>query len=91
MMGVIQRKRVVLNVPTFVMKVMAFGFDMVEAVTMGLVTNKGLTRAPLNSPGTDHRVGTGATGWAGPGRRPCAHIAARHRESPAPWRAEQSC
>ena len=70
MLGVIQRKRLVLNVPTFVMKVMAFGFDMVEAVTMGLITNKVITRDQLNSLGTDNVVAPGAKGLADLGIQP---------------------
>src|SRR5690606_15517549 len=40
MLAVIQRRRLVLPLPVFVMKTVAFGADMVEAATMGLVTNR---------------------------------------------------
>ena len=72
MLGVIQRKRLVVNVPTFIMKVMAFGFDMVEAVTLGLVTNKMLTRDQLNSLGVDNVVAPDAKGFAELGIQPAA-------------------
>jgi NADH dehydrogenase len=64
MLGVIQRRRMVLNVPTPVMKVMAFGFDMLEAVTLGLISNKMITRDQLNSLGVDNVVAQGAKGLA---------------------------
>ncbi len=63
MLGVIQRRRMVLNVPTPVMKVMAFGFDMLEAVTLGLISNKMITRDQLNSLGVDNVVARGPRGW----------------------------
>ncbi len=63
MLGVIRRRRLVLNVPTVLMKVLAFGADMVEAVTLGLVTNKLITRDQLNSLGVDNVVAPGAKGF----------------------------
>jgi NADH dehydrogenase len=64
MLGVIQRRRMVLNLPTPVMKVLAFGFDMLEAVTLGLIGNKMITRDQLNSLGVDNVVAPGARGLA---------------------------
>jgi uncharacterized protein YbjT (DUF2867 family) len=72
MLGVIQRRRLVLNVPTPIMKVMAFGFDMVEAVTLGLIKNKMITRDQLNSLGVDNVVAPGAKGLADLGISPTA-------------------
>jgi uncharacterized protein YbjT (DUF2867 family) len=72
MLGVIQRRRLVLNVPTPIMKVMAFGFDMVEAVTLGLIKNKMITRDQLNSLGVDNVVAPGAKGLADLGITPTA-------------------
>ena len=46
------------------------GFDMVEAVTMGLITNKVITRDQLNSLGTDNVVAPGAKGLADLGIQP---------------------
>ncbi len=70
MLGVIQRRRLVVGVPTFVMKVAAFGFDMVEAVTLGLISNKVITRDQLNSLGHDNVVAPGARGLADLGLTP---------------------
>lgn len=72
MLGVIQRRRMVLNVPTPVMKVMAFVFDMVEAVTLGLISNKMITRDQLASLGVDNVVSPGARGLSDLGLTPTA-------------------
>mgnify|MGYP000851877357 CR=1 FL=1 len=70
MLGVIQRRRLVLNVPTFAMKALAFGCDMVEAGTLGLVTNRVITRDQLNTLGHDNVVAPGAQGLADLGVEP---------------------
>ena len=70
MLGVIQRRRLVLPVPAFVMKAIAFGGDMVEAVTMGLVTNRLITRDQLNTLGPANVVAPGAKGLADLGIQP---------------------
>ena len=72
MLGVIQRRRLILNVPTPIMKVMAFGFDMIEAVTLGLIKNKMITRDQLRSLGVDNVVAPGAKGFADLGITPTA-------------------
>ncbi|MFN5999735.1 MAG: complex I NDUFA9 subunit family protein [Paracoccaceae bacterium] len=72
MLGVIQRRRLILNVPTPIMKVAAFGFDMVEAVTLGLIKNKMITRDQLHSLGVDNVVSEGARGLADLGITPTA-------------------
>lgn len=70
MLGIVQRRRLVLPVPTFAMQVLAFGADMVEAVTMGLVTNRLITRDQLNTLGPDVIVAPGARGLADLGIQP---------------------
>ncbi len=72
MLGVIHRRRLILNVPTPIMKVMAFAFDMVEAMTLGLVRNKMITRDQLHSLGVDNVVAPGAKGLADLGIAPTA-------------------
>ena len=64
MLGVIQRRRLVLPVPVFAMKIVAFFADMVEMGTLGLVTNRLLTRDQLNTLGPDNVVAAGAKGLA---------------------------
>lgn len=44
MLKVIHRKRIVVNLPFWLARLMAFGFDMVQAILMGLIENKVLTR-----------------------------------------------
>lgn len=72
MLGVVQRRRLVLPVPTFVMQVFAFGLDMVEAVTLGLIRNKVITRDQLNTLGPDNVVAPEAKGLADLGVAPTA-------------------
>ena len=54
------------------MKIVAFGFDMVEAVTLGLIKNKMITRDQLHSLGVDNVVSEGARGLADLGISPTA-------------------
>lgn len=63
MLDVIHRRRLVLNMPGFVARIMAFGFDMLQAVTFGLFTNNMLTRDQLKSLGTDNVVAQDAKGF----------------------------
>lgn len=72
MLGVIQRRRLILNVPTPIMKVAAFALDMVEALTLGLIRNKMITRDQLHSLEVDNVVGEGAKGLADLGISPTA-------------------
>lgn len=44
MLAVIYRKRIVVNLPFWVARLMAFGFDLTQKVLMGLIENKVLTR-----------------------------------------------
>lgn len=72
MLKVVQRRRAVVNVPFFVARIMAFGFDMIEAVTLGLIENKMLTRDQVNSLRHDNVVTPGARGLADLGITPTA-------------------
>ncbi|THD85372.1 complex I NDUFA9 subunit family protein [Aliigemmobacter aestuarii] len=72
MLAVIRRRRLVLNLPFFVARIMAFGFDMVQAVTMGLITNKVLTRDQVKNLARDNVVSPGALGFADLGITPTA-------------------
>jgi uncharacterized protein YbjT (DUF2867 family) len=72
MLPVIRRRRAVLNVPFFVARIMAFGFDMVEAVTLGLIGNTMLTRDQVKSLRHDNVVAPGAKGFADLGIVPTA-------------------
>jgi NADH dehydrogenase len=67
MLPIIRRRRVVVNVPFFAARVIAFGFDMLETVTLGLVENKVLTRDQVKSLRQDNVVAPDAKGFAGLG------------------------
>jgi uncharacterized protein YbjT (DUF2867 family) len=70
MLKVVQRRRAVVNMPFFVARIMGFGFDMVEAVTLGLVENKMITRDQVRSLAHDNVVAPGAKGFADLGITP---------------------
>jgi NADH dehydrogenase len=60
MLAVIQRRRLVLSVPFPLMRVAAFGFDMLEAASLGLLRNRLITRDQLASLTADNVVSPGA-------------------------------
>jgi uncharacterized protein YbjT (DUF2867 family) len=64
MLPVIRRRRIIVNVPFFAARFMAFGFDMLEAVTLGLVENTMLTRDQVKSLRQDNVVAPDAKGFA---------------------------
>ena len=70
MLGVIQRRRLVLNIPFLAARVMAFGLGAVQALTLGLVKNRILTADQLRSLQHDNVVAPGAKGLADMGITP---------------------
>ncbi len=70
MLAVIRRRRIVLNIPFFAARIMAFGFDMLQAVTLGLVKNGMITRDQVTSLTVDNVVSSGAKGFADLGITP---------------------
>lgn len=72
MLKVIQRRRAVVNLPFLVARIMGFGFDMIEAVTLGLIENKMITRDQVRSLARDNVVAPGAKGFADLGITPTA-------------------
>lgn len=72
MLPVIQRRRMVVNLPFLAGKVMAAGFDAVQAVTLGLVTNKVLTGDQVRTLRHDNVVSSGAKGFADLGIEPAS-------------------
>ncbi|MEX3017269.1 complex I NDUFA9 subunit family protein [Gymnodinialimonas hymeniacidonis] len=60
MLGVIRRRRLVLNIPFFVARIMAFVLDMAQTVTLGLFNNGILTRDQVRSLASDNVVGENA-------------------------------
>jgi uncharacterized protein YbjT (DUF2867 family) len=72
MLTVIQRRRVVVNVPFWVANIMGFAFDMLQAVTLGLIENGMITRDQVRNLRQDNVVLPGAKGLADLGVQPTA-------------------
>jgi uncharacterized protein YbjT (DUF2867 family) len=70
MLHIIQRRRLVLNVPFFAASIMGFGFDMAQAVSMGLFNNGLITRDQVRNLRQDNVVAPGARGFADLGLTP---------------------
>ncbi|MCA0870541.1 complex I NDUFA9 subunit family protein [Seohaeicola saemankumensis] len=60
MLDVIHRRRVVVGLPVWIARIMAFGFDMVQAISFGLISNGVLTRDQLRNLAHDNVVSEGA-------------------------------
>lgn len=72
MLEVIHRRRLVLNIPFFVARIMAFGFDMLQAATLGLFTNSMITRDQVRNLAHDNVVGEDVKTFADLGISPIA-------------------
>ncbi len=59
MLDVIMRRRVILSMPMWIARIMAFGFDMVQAISFGLIPNGMITRDQLKNLRHDNVVGEG--------------------------------
>jgi len=64
MLTVINRNKIVLNLPDFLAGLMALDFDILQAVTLGLFKNTILTRDQLKALKVDSVVSEGAMGLA---------------------------
>lgn len=67
---VTDRRRVILGLPDFLGSVMGFGFDTIQTVSGGLLTNRILTRDQARQLRASNRVGTGVRGFADLGIEP---------------------
>ena len=74
MLEVIRRRRLVLNIPFFAAKIVAFGFDMLQVVTLGLVKNGMITRDQVKNLRNDNVVGEKAQGFDALGIEPTAMV-----------------
>ncbi|QYK42070.1 MAG: complex I NDUFA9 subunit family protein [Paracoccaceae bacterium] len=72
MLTVVMRRRLVLNIPFFAARIMAWAFDMLQAVTLGLFENTLLTRDQVMNLSRDSVVAPDARGFADLGIRPVA-------------------
>lgn len=70
MLAVIRRRRMVLNLPFWVARIMAFGFDMVQLLSLGLISNGVLTRDQLRNLAHDNVVSEDARNFESLGIRP---------------------
>ena len=70
MCDVIMRRRLVLSLPGFAVWPLAFGFDMLQAVSLQLIENKVLSRDQLKSLGVDNIVSEEAKSFADLGITP---------------------
>ena len=64
MLEQINRRRLVVNVPFWAARIMAFGFDMLQIVSVGLLQNKMITRDQVKNLANDNMVSAGARGLA---------------------------
>jgi NADH dehydrogenase len=72
MLAVIQRRRAVVNVPFWVANIMGFAFDALQAVTLGLIENRMITRDQVRNLRRDNVVAADAKGFAELGIQPTA-------------------
>jgi NADH dehydrogenase len=70
MLATIHRRRLVINIPFFIARIMALGFDMVQAVSLGLFKNGMVTRDQLKNLARDNVVGEADKSFADLGIRP---------------------
>lgn len=70
MLGVVGRKRLVLNLPRFAANLIGFAGDLVQSLTLGLVVNRVLTRDQIKNLAKDNVVADGARGFADLGIEP---------------------
>ncbi|WP_127901229.1 complex I NDUFA9 subunit family protein [Solirhodobacter olei] len=70
MLAVIQRRRMIVGLPFWLGSVMGAGFDLLQSLTLGLLSNKVLTRDQVRSLKSDNVVSAGAKGLADLGIAP---------------------
>lgn len=72
MLAEVRRRRVIVVLPGFLARFMAWGFDLLQTVTLGLFTNTVLTRDQLKNLARDNVVSPGARGLPELGITPVA-------------------
>ena len=72
MLGVIRRRRLILNIPFGIAHLLALGFDLVQILSLGLISNGVLTRDQVKNLRNDNVVSEGARGFADLGITPTA-------------------
>ncbi len=56
MLDIIHRRRLILNVPFFAARIMAWGFDLLQTLSLGLIPNKMITRDQVRNLANDNVV-----------------------------------
>jgi NADH dehydrogenase len=74
MLEVIRRRRLVLNIPFFAARAMAFGFDMLEKISLGLLKNGMITRDQVKNLRRDNVVAQDAQGFDALGISPTSML-----------------
>ncbi|MEP0963384.1 MAG: complex I NDUFA9 subunit family protein [Roseobacter sp.] len=72
MLGTIHRRRLVMNIPFFAARIMAWGFDTMQAASMGLIRNGMITRDQVRNLANDNVVGPDEKGFADLGIKPAS-------------------
>jgi NADH dehydrogenase len=72
MLDVIRRRRAIIGLPFWIGRIMAFGFDMLQAITAGLFSNGVLTRDQVKNLARDNVVAGDARGFSDLGIEPVA-------------------
>jgi len=70
MLQVVQRRRLIVNIPFFVARIMGGAFDLLQTLTLGLFTNGLITRDQVRNLAQDNVVSPGAKGLADLGISP---------------------
>lgn len=72
MLAVIRRRRLIVNIPFFAASIMGGAFDLLQAVTLGVIQNGMVTRDQVRNLRADNVVTPGAKGFADLGITPTA-------------------
>lgn len=75
MLGVIQRRRLIVNIPFFAARIMGGVFDGMQMVSLGLFNNRFLTRDQVRNLRRDNIVGPDASGFRELGIQPTPMMA----------------
>jgi uncharacterized protein YbjT (DUF2867 family) len=70
MLGVIHRRRLIVNVPFPIASLMGFGFDLLQKLSLGILHNHMVTRDQVKNLRNDNVVSDGARGFADLGVKP---------------------
>ena len=63
MLKIIKRRRLIINTPKFIAKLMAFGFSTLQMLTLGLFKNSIITKDQIENLGIDNVVSKQANGF----------------------------